>query len=346
MIPYSYSMVNMGGIDLAEANGTVVEGLYESITEAVNACGDVVFYNWKFAGIEITPTHVSSIVFDNAILINGLIQVSQLDVVTVIGLPPPIAPVSPLEVTENGTYEAEPPASGFNPVVVDVPEPVLIEKEITENGEYIAVDDSADGYSEVTVNVNSNIPVPIICSSVKTNGVEAGPFASNSEYFRPCDSNYNYLIPDWRNPFEIKVTFKVTATSGDYQSILCSTSGYWQNPDIQIGQNLSSIWTEFTSTGSAGTWIGFTVADDDITLPLDTECWVKIIWDGTTYSFTYFDGTDEHTKSITPGATPYYSSAATMKMGSGPFDRPFHGKIKLTQSYIKQNNIIIWGNAN
>lgn len=154
MIPYSYSMVNMGGIDLAEANGTVVEGLYDSITEAVNACGDVVFYNWKFAGIEIAPSHVSSIVFDTVILINGLIQVSQLDQVTVIGLPPPVVPVSPLEASENGTYEAEPPASGFNPVVVDVPEPVLIEKEFTENGTYDPADDDADGYSEVRVHVS------------------------------------------------------------------------------------------------------------------------------------------------------------------------------------------------
>lgn len=35
------------------------------------------------------------------------------------------------------------------------PEPKLIEKTITENGEYNAADDDADGYSKVTVNVAS-----------------------------------------------------------------------------------------------------------------------------------------------------------------------------------------------
>lgn len=32
--------------------------------------------------------------------------------------------------------------------------PTLVTKQITENGTYTAADDNADGYSEVTVNVN------------------------------------------------------------------------------------------------------------------------------------------------------------------------------------------------
>lgn len=120
MIPYSYNMVDMGGIDLAEANGTVVPGVYEKIVEAMNLCGDLILYNWKFASINIPPSACSVLQQASSILINGLIQVTELDKVTVIGLPPPPVPVSPLEVTENGTYEAEPPASGFNPVTVNV----------------------------------------------------------------------------------------------------------------------------------------------------------------------------------------------------------------------------------
>ena len=34
------------------------------------------------------------------------------------------------------------------------PQPTLITKQITENGTYAAADDNADGYSEVTVNVD------------------------------------------------------------------------------------------------------------------------------------------------------------------------------------------------
>lgn len=37
--------------------------------------------------------------------------------------------------------------------------PTLITKQINENGTYTAADDNADGYSEVTVNVKSGIPI-------------------------------------------------------------------------------------------------------------------------------------------------------------------------------------------
>lgn len=39
------------------------------------------------------------------------------------------------------------------------PQPTLITKQITANGTYAAEDDNADGYSEVTVNVKSGIPI-------------------------------------------------------------------------------------------------------------------------------------------------------------------------------------------
>lgn len=38
--------------------------------------------------------------------------------------------------------------------VPPAPQPILVSKQITENGTYTAADDNADGYSEVTVNVN------------------------------------------------------------------------------------------------------------------------------------------------------------------------------------------------
>lgn len=154
MIPYSYNMVDMGGIDLAEANGTEVPGVYEKIVEAMNLCGDLILYNWKFAGINIAPSAFSVLQQAHYILINGLIQVTELDQITVIGLPPPIVPVSPLEVTENGIYEASPPASGFNPVRVDVPGyiPVIQQLTVNSNGEYEAPE-GVDGYSPISVNV-------------------------------------------------------------------------------------------------------------------------------------------------------------------------------------------------
>jgi hypothetical protein len=157
MIPYSYNMVNMGGIDLAEANGTVVPGIYEKIVEAMNLCGDLILYNWKFAGILISPSACAVLPQAGSILINGLIQVTELDQITVIGLPPPPVPVVPLEATENGIYEAELPQSGFNPVSVAVPEriPVIEPLEATANGIYSPTA-GIDGFGPVTVEVEGS----------------------------------------------------------------------------------------------------------------------------------------------------------------------------------------------
>lgn len=175
MVPYSYNMVDMGGIDLAEANGTVVPGVYERITEAMNLCGDVILYHWKFAGIDIVPSAYAILQQASSILINGMIQVTELDVVTVLGIDPPTGSIVPLEVTENGVYEAELPVSGFSPVTVIVPErqPVIESLSITENGTYTA-SSGVDGYSPVSVNVPQ--PTPTIQSlSITENGTYTAP---------------------------------------------------------------------------------------------------------------------------------------------------------------------------
>lgn len=157
MIPYSYNMADMGGIDLAEANGTVVPGIYEKIVEAMNLCGDLILYNWKFAGILIAPSACTVLPQTNSILINGLIQVTESDEVTVLGIeppPPPILPVTPLEVTANGYYEVRGPASGFNPVIVAVPPPVITPLTVASNGDY-QVPEGVDGFNPISVRVEA-----------------------------------------------------------------------------------------------------------------------------------------------------------------------------------------------
>jgi len=59
-------------------------------------------------------------------------------------------------ITENGVYMAvDDHADGYSKVTVNTPvpppAPVLIEKTVTENGTYLPSDDDADGYSKVTV---------------------------------------------------------------------------------------------------------------------------------------------------------------------------------------------------
>ena len=53
-------------------------------------------------------------------------------------------------VNANGTYDT----TVNNEMVVAVPEPIIIQKTITENGTYNASSDGADGYSSVSVNVS------------------------------------------------------------------------------------------------------------------------------------------------------------------------------------------------
>lgn len=59
--------------------------------------------------------------------------------------------IEQLTATENGTYSEE--GVAYSPVIVEVPEPTLISKSITANGNYSASTDNADGYSSVSVNV-------------------------------------------------------------------------------------------------------------------------------------------------------------------------------------------------
>lgn len=59
--------------------------------------------------------------------------------------------VEGLSVTENGRYHED--GVVYDPVIVEVPEPTLISKSITANGDYSASADNADGYSSVSINV-------------------------------------------------------------------------------------------------------------------------------------------------------------------------------------------------
>ena len=189
MIPYPYNMVDMGGIDLAEANGTVVEGLYAKIVEAVNACGDVVLYNWKFAGIEISPQH-TSILMGDPVIISGAVQVTAQDEVTVPGINPEPTILVPIEITENGQYDpSDYDADGFSEVDVDVEydPPTLVSLSVDSNGDYLPSQYDAVGFSSVHVDVEGGLPNIIFhLGRLK---IDTGEITASEEY---C---YSDLIP-------------------------------------------------------------------------------------------------------------------------------------------------------
>lgn len=70
-------------------------------------------------------------------------------------------------ITENGTYSADDPYYGLDEVTINV-KPDLEEKTITENGTYTSKDH--DGFSSVTVNVDTKLPEDELNKTVTENG--------------------------------------------------------------------------------------------------------------------------------------------------------------------------------
>lgn len=72
-------------------------------------------------------------------------------------------------VVVNGEYNAEDDsADGYSKVTVNTPVAVLIEKTVLANGEYEAEDDNADGYSKVTVNMPQVNKLPAVVDGSAT----------------------------------------------------------------------------------------------------------------------------------------------------------------------------------
>lgn len=192
MIPYSYNMVDMGGVDLIENSGEPVPGLYSRIEEAVNDCGDVVLYNWKFAGIEITPQY-ASVLLGNPIIINGVINVHSDDTITITGITPDPPVLIPFLATENGQYSPlDYDADGFSELSVNVL-PRLEVLTATRNGVEYFPREGYQGFSKVIVAVPENPPTITVAVSGGYNGGAVVTVSYRGvEYFRAvADSPYN-----------------------------------------------------------------------------------------------------------------------------------------------------------
>lgn len=159
MILDKFNMVNMEGIDVVYSQNISVVGLYQRLVESIALCRYSTLYNWKFAEINIPPTPVELVHENGVVTINEAISVDSDDVVHIQSLEPILEALS---VSENGLYLPPEGNAGFSQVDVEVP---LTTKSITENGTYNASDDSAAGYSSVTVSVSGNVPaLPLISS--------------------------------------------------------------------------------------------------------------------------------------------------------------------------------------
>lgn len=162
MIPYTYRMVDLRGVDLADSLSTTIPGLYSTLLEAISDCRTVVLYNWYFAAILIAPSYCEIEVVDNAIVINDLIEVSSDDTIIIPGLLPDPPVLIPISIVSNGEYSPlNYNADGFSFADVQIPDPTLEEITIDENGVYLPEE---YGFSKVTVSVQQVSPLPPIPS--------------------------------------------------------------------------------------------------------------------------------------------------------------------------------------
>lgn len=165
MIPYTYKMVNLDGLDITNIIDQEFSGLYQKISDAIETGEVIIIYNWYVAGIKIPPTYVEIEVGSGYYLINDLIYINSDDTISIPTMTIPSI-IQSLSVSENGTYNVPSGVDGFNPVVVMVPPPVIQALSASENGTY-NVPTGVDGYNPVVVNV----PGPVIQQlNVEENG--------------------------------------------------------------------------------------------------------------------------------------------------------------------------------
>lgn len=294
---------------------------------------------------------------------------------------PEPSPVSRLMVSENGTYTPTGIYVGFNPVVVDVPDPELEELDATTNGVYTP---TVYGYSQVTVNVQPALQEKSVTQNgrvtpdsgyyglssvivnvsggggttvdLKIGDVPAvlslptdtplGPLSSPSrDYIIPMSNNAEVKL-DLTQPFEICCRFKIgTAPGSTGRNIWGSRNSYYYFPAIAVSS--TEIMYYITTNGSSWNYSG-NMAPSGYSLPLNT--WITAImqWDGTGFAMSVNDGTNTYTASV-PNITPYYTASYTFEIAgqnrSGYSISACNATVDLANTYMRQNGVIIWGES-
>jgi hypothetical protein len=152
MIHDKFNMVDMGGIDVLDSQGEVVQGLYSKLVESITLCRYSCLYNWKFNGIVISPTYVELDIKADGVWINDYIVVTEDDTIHIYSIEPDPPVINPIDIVSNGIYNVPDGVDGFNPVSVQVPPPVLVPGRAVANGEYFP-EQGADGFGSFLVEV-------------------------------------------------------------------------------------------------------------------------------------------------------------------------------------------------
>ena len=117
-------------------------------------------------------------------------------------------------INQNGVYlPIDDGADGYKKVSVNVPSPTLVAKAITENGTYAASSDNADGYYSVTVDV-AGAPPENISVLFKNHSESSGTIAIGAEMY-----NATYGVISGQALTSVSVgntTTKTAAKQGNY----------------------------------------------------------------------------------------------------------------------------------
>ena len=216
-----------------------------------------------------------------------------------------------LYVTSNGTYSADVGYTGLGTVTVDLP---LSPKSISENGTYYAVDDSLQGFSDVTVNV----PQGDIVTATNTTGSAIAE--GDKVWLNKVSGGWN-IVPFYATDLNFKylnyrdITF-VGAPNVDYNLVAngFSASKYFTGPTLtNIDPNHCIIYFRFEITSTTN---GQCIIDGSITAQINNSGKL-CLWNNRTSSldsfFSVSTNTKYWTKVVINGAerTVYYKTSAS-----------------------------------
>ena len=165
------------------------------------------------------------------------------------------AVIQSLSATENKTYNVPTGVDGFNPVVVNVPAPVLIEKTITQNGVYDPEDDNADGYSMIDVDVPAVEVIELNANMNRTYTAPAGKAYSPVNVSVPGTSiskltvghnnvTYEAGIGAAFDPVEVSIPMDtLNAPSNGVYEIDTTTQDGWDTVLVDVYEKYHELYT-------------------------------------------------------------------------------------------------------
>lgn len=257
-------------------------------------------------------------------------------------------PTATKQITENGTHDVTDYASA----VVNVSgggSSVLIPKTITQNGTYNPVDDNADGYNEVTVNVKQSfVGKKGTASNANILMVSTCRF-SNGSYFVPQNQSGQDIIIDFNQSFEICLRIKITNASSHNNSKFFigrnAPGGQYYNFSAYLNSNLTALIAAFASSSSS--WnASYSLDISNLAISVGGEYEIIFTYDGNA-NFTMAVSDFETTITDTYQKTNTYNSNKGLLFGRAEagtgVDYTFDiGEIDLINSYVKIQDNVVW----